>query len=792
MDEPFKRKKFHLITLVFILLILIIPDSSLAQEESEIIPLGTESWKLPESHKIYVQELPTEEDPAVFETKLDRTFPTSAEPLGNFNFGPESNLIFEISSEPAVETMNISSNISVDLFVSLTTGSSAVASACPGLATSFDVDLSLGGNSILQDVVSSEGALRHNDIRKYSTEIVETNLLINEGDSFDLVISVSHPCFATRGTLWWGGLETTTGIVIQGDLLKPNLTVEVDDNRIPHMKFIPYSPWGLDDYDFERFDLFIWGPIDEDVHDSNTQDQFIEHFNTPDGNTTVEGNRTALTWVGKIQLEPGHHLLKSCIRSIDMNDWDTSSVSKCPDASKMSGVSVTFIQSSYRFGVDDPGDTGISAILVLSIIWFIFLIGNIGLSLRGAGIMPWPVMIIMLLMTLALLPWAAEIENIGDTYYRQNGPVPEFDLLTHSGDSISLNELLDEKDALVLGVYQLDSPNSHQQFNEFMPLIESSPNIAIAQLATGNNVRAIDLDAHSNVVNGTWPLLMDTSNGAIASQLPTGSGDAVLIIDNSGTISWSKPGVAGKDEIIDELEKVGSGGSYNDITSLLGLIIIAGIPSIFYALPNQELKNKEEIIEKALFPGSIWAGTILGGAIGASIVVLPQIIFSIIGLSPGMWWIAEIILSLWFIWHGITLVWLQKIPELKFMVDKIYPQLPQIYRQNRGKNSTLRDVELGLFIAWIAWTIYPMFFIQMVTTPLLTSILGIFIGIFTGIVALIFLGINVLFSRVFAASLGKISELFGKLSEPYISKHVGLMMIPMGILMSINSILHMI
>ena len=70
MDEPFKRKKFHLITLVFILLILIIPDSSLAQEESEIIPLGTESWKLPEFHRIYVQELPTEEDPAVFETKL--------------------------------------------------------------------------------------------------------------------------------------------------------------------------------------------------------------------------------------------------------------------------------------------------------------------------------------------------------------------------------------------------------------------------------------------------------------------------------------------------------------------------------------------------------------------------------------------------------------------------------------------------------------------------------------------------------------------------------------------------
>ena len=67
-----------------------------------------------------------------------------------------------------------------------------------------------------------------------------------------------------------------------------------------------------------------------------------------------------LTWVGEIQLFPGHHLLKSCIRSVDMSDWDTSSVSKCPDAEKMSGVSVTFIQSSYRFGVENSGNLTLS------------------------------------------------------------------------------------------------------------------------------------------------------------------------------------------------------------------------------------------------------------------------------------------------------------------------------------------------------------------------------------------------------------------------------------------------
>ena len=116
--------------------------------------------------------------------------------------------------------MNISSNISVDLFVSLTSGGTFGASACTGYGpTSFDVDVSLGGNGILQDTITSEGVLRHNEIQKYSTEVIDTNLLINEGDSFELTVGVSHPCPTSRATLWWGGLETTTGIVIQGDLL---------------------------------------------------------------------------------------------------------------------------------------------------------------------------------------------------------------------------------------------------------------------------------------------------------------------------------------------------------------------------------------------------------------------------------------------------------------------------------------------------------------------------------------------------------------------------------------------
>ena len=85
----FKRGTFQLTLLFFILISLVLPSNIVTGEDDETIPLGTESWKLPEFHRIYVQELPTEEDPAQFETKLDRNYPTSAEPLGNLEFGIE-------------------------------------------------------------------------------------------------------------------------------------------------------------------------------------------------------------------------------------------------------------------------------------------------------------------------------------------------------------------------------------------------------------------------------------------------------------------------------------------------------------------------------------------------------------------------------------------------------------------------------------------------------------------------------------------------------------------------------
>ena len=780
----------------FCLLMLLITPSliRMAAGAEEDIPLGTETWKRPELHRIYVQEIPSGSEPGNLETVLIRNYPSSAEPTGNSRFGAGTNLpsggpLFEVNSAPVTETINITTNISVEFYVSLTVGSPLIASGCAVFGTtSFEIEVRLGDSTLFSETVDV-GVLRDTTVERYSTSVHEVDILIKEDNLFSLNINVDHNCPQTQGTLWWGGLESTTGIIIVGDLLQPELTIRVDDNRIPHMTFVPYSPWGMNDYDMTRFNLFIWGPIDADVADTDSPDEFIEHFSTPDGNTTVEGNRTGLTWVGEMQLKPGHHLLKSCIRTVDMSDWDTSAVSQCPDADRMSGVSVTFVQSTLRFGVEAADEDAVSPMLPLAIIWFVALFAQIGFALRGSRVLPWPVMVLMLMLTVTALPWAGELAPVGATFERENGPMPNFVLLSHGGGVISLSDLLEGKDALVLGVFQSDSPNAYQQHEQLELLKESHPEVAIAQLATGNELRALDLNAYSDRLNGSWPLLLDEAGSAVAKQLPTGSGDAVLIIDSSGTITWSKAGVAGVDEVADNLEVI-SLGSQQSMSSLLALLWIASWPMLFYSLPRKQQSADEDEAEELLPPGSIWLGTLLGGAFGALLLSIPLVVLALSPLSPGAWWAIEAGMALWMVWHGISLVLFRRIPEAAFLSELIHDRLPDIYTSRRDLPTSTRDVHLGIWIGWICWTLLPMFFVQGVGDILMDGFAGVVLGLFYWLTALLLLGGIVLLHRVAAAGFGRLGAIFGSMADEHLTKVLGIILASVALTMLLNAMLH--
>ncbi|DAC38993.1 MAG TPA: hypothetical protein D7H75_00290, partial [Candidatus Poseidoniales archaeon] len=75
---------------------------------------------------------------------------------------------------------------------------------------------------------------------------------------------------------------------------------------------------------------------------------------------------------------------------------------------------------------------------------------------------------------------------------------PSFTLLSHDGGLISLSDLIEGSDALVVGLFHPGSPNSIRQMNDFRGAEAiSQENIAFVQIATGEGVQAIDLDTYA-------------------------------------------------------------------------------------------------------------------------------------------------------------------------------------------------------------------------------------------------------------------------------------------------------
>ena len=783
-------------TAICLLMIALISTSLLAssgsaQDEQGVYELGVQTWELPDSHKIFINEVPDIEEPTEFITSLIRNYPDSSDPTGSSSFGPQDSTIVDIYSVPATDTVNISANMSVEIYASLATGYNRnTATTCQilGQTTTFNIAISVGGNNIFSEQIQA-GVMLNTvaEIELYSTEIIDTEILIKEGDQFRLTISVEHLCGTSRGQIWWGGLDTQSGIVIEGDLLKPDLSVDVDDNGYPHIQFIPYSPWGMDDYDL--IDLHIWGPLDDDEGDTGSMDLHIEHFDTPHGTSIVEGNRTALTWFGKSQLTPGHHLLKSCIRTSDMSTWDTSSqdARMCPDEEKMSGVTVTYIQSTTRFGVDNSGEGGFNSMIIFGI-WFLILIGWVFNSLR-IGDLPWPIMALALGLVISSIGIATSLPTLNSEFERSDGPAPNFILLTHGGGSTSLTDLLEDKDALVLGVFQSNSPNSIQQYNEFKEVLEErGDSISVAQLVTGKNVQMVNLDEYSNnILNKSWPLMIDESNSGVAKQFPTGSGDAVIIIDKAGTVSWSKAGSAGDDEIISGLDKLKS-GSQQSIGNLFGIIWILLWPMMILGMPRSD----ETDPDNALFPGSKWGGTIFTAGIGSFIWFIPVTLLALSPLKIGSWYWIELGLTTYFLWTALSCIKWGAPPEFNMISNQIYKRLPSDYTSYKNIDEFQTEMRLGLWFAWLSWIVYPMLIPQGVSAVMLNGIGGIFSGLIFLVQLFVCAGVIILLARILAKIGGRFSTIFGKLSAKDISTFWGLMLTPLSIWLMIQSLIYII
>ena len=734
--------------LIALAMLLTVTSTSLmvnAQDVMEAEGPGIE-WTLPDTHMLYLKG--TEEQPF-----LDRNWTTNTgQPLGRAEFTKTSSALnpnlIDIQSAPLAESFRFEGNITVRLFASLdsTNDGCRLTNVLPGSAgaeTSFSVTLSLGSSVVIENAQTNSLPMEESYLsaHEFTVQALDVNVSLASGDPISLQVDVQHDCLQ-QGVLWWGTYDATSGIIFEGDVIEPKLEYSIDSNRMARVEFTPISPWGPGDFDGQV--LEIVGPLDWDemVHGFGKEDQRLEHFETPHGTRTGEGNRTILTWSSEKPLLPGRYMIDACFTVTDQNPGELC------DAI---GV--------LRFEIPQDPKPMLSSMWA-AVVVPLGIIAWIGVSMREA-MLPIQTYAILLLLAIAALGPAMHLPDIDSNAPREEGAAPSFVLLSHDGELVKLPELLKGSDAVVVGLFRTGSPNAIRQFDDFRGTeIISESDIAFIQIATGEGVQSVDLDTYSLTLNESWPLLMDEADAAVGKAFPSGATDAVIIIDSAGFVTDWQPGTMSALEI-DEAVSSASRGSGNNPLSLFSVIIgTALLPLAVLAMPRD---RELELPEEPLFPGAGALMTAGGAAAGFGLWALPVALMAAFGLGAFWIWV-ELLLAVVLVYHGLSVLLHGKIAEVERLITGTYSRLPDGFRAWRDRASFAEDVYLGLWLAWLLWLRTPALIPQGVGAVARSDILGILLSVLAMLGFLVAAGIVVNIARLVALSPGNLSRVFGWLS----------------------------
>ena len=716
-----------------------------AQDVMEAEGPGIE-WTLPDTHMLYLKG--TEEQPF-----LDRNWTTNTgQPLGRAEFTKTSSALnpnlIDIQSAPLAESFRFEGNITVRLFASLdsTNDGCRLTNVLPGSAgaeTSFSVTLSLGSSVVIENAQTNSLPMEESYLsaHEFTVQALDVNVSLASGDPISLQVDVQHDCLQ-QGVLWWGTYDATSGIIFDGNVIEPKLEYSIDSNRMARVEFTPISPWGPGDFDGQV--LEIVGPLDWDemVHGFGKEDQRLEHFETPHGTRTGEGNRTILTWSSEKPLMPGRYMIDACFTVTDQNPGELC------DAI---GV--------LRFEIPQDPKPMLSSMWA-AVVVPLGIIAWIGVSMREA-MLPIQTYAILLLLAIAALGPAMHLPDIDSNAPREEGAAPSFALLSHDGELVKLPELLKGSDAVVVGLFRTGSPNAIRQFDDFRGTeIISESDIAFIQIATGEGVQSVDLDTYSLTLNESWPLLMDEADAAVGKAFPSGATDAVIIIDSAGFVTDWQPGTMSALEI-DEAVSSASRGSGNNPLSLFSVIIgTALLPLAVLAMPRD---RELELPEESLFPGAGALMTAAGAAAGFGLWALPVALMAAFGLGAFWIWV-ELLLAVVLVYHGMSVLLHGKIAEAERLITVTYSRLPDGFRAWRDRASFAEDVYLGLWLAWLLWLRTPVLIPQGVGAVARSDILGILLSVLAMLGFLVAAGIVVNIARFVALLPGNLSRVFGWLS----------------------------
>ena len=685
MLEPAPRSRAMIPTALFILSLMLV--SPLATSQSTTGPEGAgETWELPTTHNLFLKG-------DLSEPYLDRNWSKlTGEPLGRAEFTKTSSALnptlIDIQSAPLSESLRFQGNVTVRLFASLETTNDAcrLSNVLPGSAgseTSFTVWLSLGSNQVLAQASTNSLAMEESFglAHEFIVQANDVNASLSSGDLISLRIDVQHECLQ-GGVLWWGSYDAGSGIILDGQILDPSLEVKIDSNRMARVQFTPLSPWGDSDYDWQVIEII--GPMDWDemVHGNGDEDQRLDHFETPHTTLIGEANRTVRAWSADKPLEPGKYMIDGCFVLTDQDPSNT-----CHSVGML------------RFEVFEEAEPLLGSfwaivVIPLSIILWIFF------SIREATL-PLISYIVILLLALSVLGPAASLPDIDLKDSEGRGAAPSFILLSHNTDegAVSLDDLLDGSDAVIVGLFQSGSPYAEHQRDDFEAAdIILDNNVKFVQIATGGELSAVNLNGHALSINESWPLLMDESDSSTGFAFPSGPTDAVIVIDPAGFVaSWS-PGTMPPNQIKESVE-LGLKGSGNSPTDLFGMILTTALlPLLVLSLPTSK---KEDEPEKGMNPFAGAILTVSAASVGFAIWAIPVSLLASLGMSSS-WLLVEIFLSLTLIYHGVSTLLKGSILEIEVLSKLIHSKLPESYREWRSPDEFVRDSYLGLWLAWLA------------------------------------------------------------------------------------------
>ena len=609
------------------------------------------------------------------------------------------------------------------------------------------------------------------DAMNFSGEVQNTTLSLDVGQSITLTVSVEHRCIGTQARVQWGGFEQNSGgIVIEGVLYEPKADITVDAARLAHVELEHRLPWGLEDLRDEKWE--IWGPLlptDKSVRDG----EYLVETSAGRIRMTRDmgGNNTVYTWSGAEPLPVGELNLQFCLRTVagDLN-------SEC------------HAEGILRFEVTSGDDGFASAGLWLTITTLLALVGFVINAFRTGLMLPVPILGALAVLALLTLPTVFDQPNLGaDAVILDNTKILDADLASPDGETLSVSELLNGHEALLIGLVLPGSEQILTQSNEFNRSIDQlGDRVNVVHIITGEDARMTDVTSLSAATNATWNVYLD-EKGVFAKSLPTGASDAVVVVDPGMHVAFSQTSSAAMLDIVEAVDDIKTGGP-NSFASYFGLLLGPGLFLLLLALPRNEWTAPEE----PLPPGLLWASIAVAGGAGVLLVNLPALLLTVLPVGMSVRFLLDIAMMVWMLEMCFVTARRGAPYEADVLGRLLHRSFPKAFRDWRETVDMDRDVLLGIWMGWFGWLAFPHLFPQAVGSSVLAGGSGIAMAAAYLLFFTLSGGFVVLLLRIVSSWGGPFSRLFGKFGGDVFAQFVGWILTPMALWMAVNATINVL